>query len=429
MKEIKLFGTDGIRSPSDSELLSPNSIKRLGFILGFLYQPKKVLIAQDTRHSGAEIASNIIAGLKNFAVECSSLGVLTSGAMSFITQRMGYDLGIMISASHNPYTDNGIKIFNKNGYKISLEEEKKIEELYFSPEYELYLSHIKNSFDVFDDIKNYTIIFDCANGAASPIIDNLFANYKNIKIINNNPTGFNINLNSGTEYLASLKNAVLENKADLGIAFDGDADRVVFMDQNGEAIEGDAILALMAIELKKQGQLKDNQIAATIMSSPSLDLALKPHGILINKTDIGDKNVSDFLAKNNYSFGGEQSGHIVLHDHCHCGDGIIAACYFLSIFFKYKIPASKLFNFYQKTPKLLKDITVNKKSPLESLPKTSIAIKEANNKLNGQGRVLFRYSGTEMKARLLVEAKEERECQMIADDILAIFNSEQNSSN
>lgn len=425
MKEAKLFGTDGIRAPHDDLILNEDSIKKLGLILYFLYKPKKVFIGQDTRHSGQKIANNIISSLESCGVYCSFAGVIPTGTVSFITKEFGYDLGIMISASHNPYTDNGIKIFNKDGYKISREDEQKIENLYFNTETGYYISHIKNSFKIFDQIINYKIIFDCANGAASLIIDALFSQYKNIKIIKNKPNGYNINLDSGSEYLENIKKEVLKEQADLGIAFDGDADRVVFVNEKGEQIDGDAVLALMAIELNKQGKLKDHKMVATVMSSQSLDKALMPYNIVVFKTEVGDKNVSDFLAKNNYNFGGENSGHIVLHDHCSSGDGIIAACYFLEIFFNQNKQASNLFNFYQKTPTVLKNIMVNKKIPLEKLPNTTKAIIEANNELNGLGRVFFRYSGTENKARLLVEAPTENECHKLAKKIIDIFNSEQ----
>lgn len=451
MKENKLFGTDGIRANINNPILSKKSLIKIGEILGFLLThknenktPKKIIIGQDTRGSGLKIAESLAQGLMDFGIECHFIGVIPSGAISFIAQNYSYDLGMMISASHNPPTDNGIKIFDQNGYKISSIFEAQIENLYFYNNLSLrakseaiqqicsvfdnekfkYITYLKENFNIFSKIKNKKIVIDCANGAACEIIYELFKDFDNIKIINNSPNGQNINLYAGSEYPEEIKKAVIENKADLGIAFDGDADRVIFIDEKGQIVDGDAVIALIAIDLQKNNNLRDNQIVATIMSGPALDLNLKPYNIKVLRSDVGDKNVSKLLSENNNTFGGEQSGHLILHDHCHTGDGIIACLYFLSIFLYQEKALSQKMSFYKTNPRVLKDIIVNKKIPLSDLPKTNKIIHETNRKLGDQGRVLFRYSGTEPKARLLVEGTSEDQCHMIAKDIIDIFVEE-----
>lgn len=438
----KLFGTDGIRGNITAPPLWPENIAKLGRILGFMLKPKAapVVIGRDTRASGEYIEQALVSGILSMGVDCQLLGVLPTSAVAFHTRNAQAAMGIMISASHNPYSDNGLKLFDSTGHKISLAWEQDIEDQYFAagfindialmPGRIIYNSNTADEYvnfikDNFAKISGLNIVIDCAHGAAANITRRIFELLQlNVHLIGIHPDGKNINQNSGSEAPEILKAEVINRQADLGIAFDGDADRVIFVDERGQIIDGDAVLAIMAIHLKQANVLKSDTIVATIMSSLALDKALAPHGIKVIRAHVGDKLVAQKMREENLSFGGENSGHLILFPKLSTGDGIFFALMFLTILKQSSKTASALMSFFRPTPKLLKNIEVSKKIPLTELPKTQSVISKWNTDLKDNGRVLLRYSGTENKARLLVEAQTQSDCHTIANEIARLFGDE-----
>jgi len=443
MIKDKLFGTDGIRGRIDSDHLQPQNILKLGSVIADIINnndvKKAVVIARDTRSSGLYFENALIAGLTSKGIDCIILGVLPTGALASLTREKKAAFGIMISASHNPHQDNGLKFFDSNGFKISKELEEEIEKRFFDEALVKinletlpgkifiedaigpYLSKFNN---LREELKQRKIVIDCANGAASYIISEIFHQFSNIKLIGASPDGQNINLNAGTECLENLKKEVLKNEADLGIAFDGDADRVIIIDEKGLIVDGDILMAIMAIDLKNLGTLKKDTIVATIMSSKSLDNALAPFGIKVSRADVGDRNVMKRMCELGANFGGESSGHMIFSDKSSTADGIIIAMELIDIWLRDGRSFSDICSFFVPTPRVLKDIEVNKKPSLDLMPNTNKALIDANTLLKDSGRAFLRYSGTEMKARLLVEAQTENDCQKIAEKIIWEFHQE-----
>lgn len=443
----RLFGTDGIRSHISASHLMPENLARLGRVIGqiaFAINPTQasITISRDTRASGIYIEQALTSGILSAGVHCNMLGILPTAAVACATKMHGSTFGIMISASHNPASDNGLKIFDHLGFKINASLENLIEQHYFSKNSPIILPPKPGSLNYCSPQNNYEsvaasflnqfllkdlkIVVDCAHGAASAIAQSLFARLglKKLTFIGIASDGLNINKDCGSEHPGLLQATVKEQKADLGIAFDGDADRALFVNERGEIIDGDAVLALLAIHEQKTGDLKKNTLVATIMSSVALDQALAPYGINVLRTDVGDKFVAQKMAAEGYSFGGENSGHMIKFPETTTGDGIMSALLFLKIMSEQALPASKLMEFYAPTPRLLKNIRVEQKVSLQNLPKTKEAVLQANDLLHGHGRVLFRYSGTENKARLLVEAQNQEQCLSIADKIATLYEAE-----
>lgn len=453
MGKERLFGTDGIRGHIDSLRLQPENMVKLGRIVGYLAKKSShrpvITIGRDTRASGIYLEHALIAGISSVGIDCHLVGIMPTALMAHCAKLNQSAFGIMISASHNPYHDNGIKLFDGSGFKIDEDTEQLIEQIYFEshhiPTAEMpgkiihheqaeksYLSMLGSAFGADFSLHGLKVVVDCAHGAASSLASPLLSSFGvHLTLLGNSPDGLNINRGFGSEAPDQLRAEVKKHNADLGIAFDGDADRVVFIDEQGEIIDGDAVLALMAIYAKKSGRLHKNTVVATIMSSVALDKTLAPYDIRVVRTNVGDKLVAHKMTEEALSFGGENSGHLLFFPYSTTGDGIFSALEFLRILKLSLLPASKLKEIFQPTPKLLKNIKVNHKIPLHELPKTQQAIEQANASLNGAGRVMFRYSGTEDKARLLVEASSQEECQQIALAIAYQFSTEsgQNSEN
>ncbi len=444
-----LFGTDGIRAYINDPILTPENFTRLGRILGAIIRDKPpvsgkrlVSIGRDTRASGQYLESGLVAGLTSMGIDCELLGIMPTSAIAYCSQLSQSSFGLVISASHNPSHDNGIKIFGSNGFKLDENTEHEIEMRFGNYIGDISLNPGKVSFNhnANDDYlellkkvhkpsllaRKLRLVVDCAHGAASRIAIHLFSylGYE-ARIIGASPDGHNINRGFGSESPGKLKSQVLNNKADLGIAFDGDADRVIFINEKGELIDGDALLATFAVHLKKQGRLAKNTLVSTVMSSIALDHALEPYDIKVERSHVGDKWVSKALVDGGFSFGGENSGHLIMLPETSTGDGLFSALQFLNIINESTLPVSELTGFYKPTPKILKNFAVTKKTPLNQLPYTQTAIDLANQKLQQYGRVMFRYSGTENKARLLVEASSQAECHSIADSIMREFEKDQ----
>lgn len=445
----RLFGTDGIRGNVSSSAILPENMTRLGRILGFITKTRSthastcaVTIGRDTRASSTYLEHALIAGITSMGVDVLSVGVMPTSGVAHCTTTFKTPFGVMISASHNPYYDNGVKLFDELGYKINAAMEQEIERYYVGDETLCEkISHQPGKMEIRSDGKAHyetmltknmphslngiRLVVDCAHGAASTIAQELFAKLgANAVIIGASPTGLNINRDFGSEAPHTLQREVRAQNAALGIAFDGDADRVIFVDERGELIDGDAILAIMAIDQQQQYGLKHNVMVSTVMSSVALDMALAPHNISVVRTQVGDKYVARMMQEHDYSFGGENSGHVILSPDTTTGDGLFAALRFLSILTRAHTHASVMMSFFKPTPKLLKNIEVSTKIPLSEMPNTTRKIAQANESLLTSGRVMFRYSGTENKARLLVEAKTTSDCEKIADDIAMIFMQE-----
>lgn len=450
-----LFGTDGIRASIHASIMCPEHITRFGKVLGQLCRRNifagrdntddLVVIGRDTRASGLYLEHALIAGFLSQGIHVKLVGVMPTAAVALNTKLLRARLGIMISASHNPHHDNGLKIFDGLGFKINDEQEQTIEQKFYDTDATLppadiigpthvinvddaaenYVRMLSKVFPIPNSLHGMKIVVDSAHGAASPLAARVFTHFGcNVVMIGAEPNGSNINRGFGSEAPEQIRNAVIREQAQCGIAFDGDADRAIFIDEHGHAIDGDGILALIAIDLKAQGKLNGNALIATVMSSVALDRAVAPHNINVFRTTVGDKAVAAFIRANNYSFGGENSGHLLLYPYTTTGDGLLSALKFLHILKEKAVAASRLLDFFTPSPRLLKNIVIDKKIPLVHLPRTQTAVETMNLSLKDHGRVMMRYSGTENKMRVLVEASTQEDCLLIANQIADIFCQE-----
>lgn len=426
---MKLFGTDGIRGKA-GEFLNAELAMRLAMAAGIYFRKNSVtnliLVGKDTRRSGYMIENAIVAGLTSVGYNVRQIGPMPTPAVAFLTQDMRCDAGIMISASHNPYYDNGIKFFDNTGLKLDEAREKEIEKIYNSNELILnakkqcmdigvskriddvigrYIVHIKNSFPKDKTLHNLRVVLDVANGASYKVAPTIFNELgAEVFVINDKPDGKNINEDCGALYPQNLANEVKRLRADIGFAFDGDADRLVVVDECGEVINGDILIGILALFLKKNHALKNNKIVATIMSNFALDNFLAKNGIEVKRCSVGDKFVIDLMRSENANFGGEQSGHLIFSDYGKTGDGIASALQFSSYLLQSGKKASEISKIFKLYPQILTNLKVTNKKPLEKIK----GLKELINELKGLNiRTLFRYSGTENLIRLLLEGEDE----------------------
>jgi len=433
----KYFGTDGVRGLAGRDV-SPTIAYRIGRFLGQYPSGKqnRVLIARDTRISGEMLASALIGGLTSSGSNIFTLGVSTTPSVSYLVLKHDFDFGIMISASHNPYFDNGIKIFNRSGEKleesIELEIEQYIDNLlddlprmtgkeigrlthahYLVDEYLDYIaSKAVGKFD------SYHILIDCANGSASELIDPLCRRL-GIKadIINNTPDGLNINDMCGSTHIKGLQDKMKANGYDFGMAFDGDADRLLMIDNAGNIVDGDAMVYMAAIDKKRRGILKDNKVVLTVMSNIGVKLALKRAGIEILEVPVGDKYVQAALKKEHLVLGGEQSGHLIFFDDMNTGDGLLSMVKMLNIIAASGERLPDLLTDLKIFPQMLKNITVTNKKEVMDHPGVRRIIASAEAKLASQGRILVRPSGTEPLIRIMVEAPTIEICRQLVDEV------------
>lgn len=438
----RLFGTDGVRGIANEYPMTAEMAMQIGRAIAVLCKNgnhrHKIIIGKDTRISGYMFETSLSSGICSMGVDIMLVGPLPTPAISFITQSMRADAGIVISASHNPYQDNGIKIFSRDGFKLPDEIEEKIEELVFAASMDSlrprpdsigkafriddasgrYIQHLKNTFPQEMTLDGLKIVVDCANGAAykvAPIVfEELGANVISTGI---EPDGININRDVGALHPEHISELVKKHKADIGIALDGDADRVIICDENGQIVDGDQIMAINSIDMSKNGKLKKNTVVATVMSNMGLELFLKEKGIKLVRTQVGDRYVVEHMRNNGLNFGGEQSGHIIFMDYLTTGDGILAALQTLSVMKKENKPLSELGKIIKKFPQVLINFKVKEKKDLSQIPEVSKAIKRAEKILKGRGRVLVRYSGTELKARVMVEGEDKVKIEKIANEI------------
>jgi phosphoglucosamine mutase len=443
----KLFGTDGIRGKAGDFPLNEPTVRTIGRSLAIQYRqqlgrPPQFVSGRDTRESGSWIEKAFHTGAIDGGAVCESAGVITTPGVAYITKAFDFDAGIVISASHNPYQDNGIKIFAPDGKKVGGETERKIEHDIFAPSWDIaesdlaevddsraaeyqhaYVEHLEA---VFPKLKldGMRIVVDCANGASSHLAPELFGELgAQVISINDQPDGKNINKDCGSLHLDALCEKVVDEGADFGVAFDGDADRALFVDEKGNVIDGDGTLWIMARFLIDEGDLDNRTVVATLMSNIGLELALAAAGVKLERTAVGDKYVLDELLRSGSDLGGEQSGHVIFPKQSLVGDGMMTALFVLNAIVSAGKPFSQMTDGFTRYPQILVNVAVREKRPFEDVPAISTASRQVEGELAGNGRLLLRYSGTENLARVMIEGKDqeiiERQANELADVIRA----------
>jgi phosphoglucosamine mutase len=439
-----LFGTDGIRGEAGKYPLDTETVRIIGSSLAAHLkqqssQTVSIVIGRDTRESGEWLEEALIEGAAGAGVECFSAGVITTPGVAYLTRLRQADAGVVISASHNPYHDNGIKIFAPSGQKIADKVERHIEadilakknvgtgvaELSTISEEELrshYLKFLTEEIGAGLGLGSLKLVIDCANGASSQLAPALLEKLgAQVVAINAEPNGRNINLNCGSLHIESLQKRVLAEHAHLGVAFDGDADRALFVDADGKFVDGDATLWVLANQLKEQGRLKGDVVVATVMSNIGLEIALRSIGIELVRADVGDKYVLEELLKRGASLGGEQSGHIILPALSLAGDGMITALCLLRAMTESGKSLQDLTTGFQQYPQVLINVRVREKVAFDNLSGVREAVDEVQERLSQNGRLLLRYSGTELLARVMIEGANQGEietyAQLIAGEI------------
>jgi phosphoglucosamine mutase len=442
----QLFGTDGIRGVAGEFPLTAESTYLIGQALGHdlvRANPRPtVVIGQDTRESSSWIADRIMEGLASSGCEVHSAGVITTPGVAFLARSGKYAAGVVISASHNPWTDNGIKVFSGDGYKLPDAHELAIEKEIFSllenpaqlkppaakaatslpGEAELRQAYIDwLSRNVKTDLSRLTILVDCANGAATAEAPELFRKCRiRAELLNADPDGRNINEHSGALHPEVLAASVAQKKGrvDLGVTFDGDADRALFSDAEGRVVNGDAVLLLAARDLQSRGLLRESTIVATTMSNMGLEIALRKSGIQMLRANVGDKYVLEEMVKRGAILGGEQSGHIIFRDgEATTGDGLLTALRVMEIMARSGKPLAALVSDLKIFPQTIQNVRVREKIPFDRVPEIQTAIEKAERELGGNGRIVVRYSGTEALARVMVEAESQEQMQALAQNI------------
>jgi len=431
----RIFGTDGVRGIANVEPVTAESALKLGRAAAYMFKTVeqrvagqsrcKIVLGKDTRLSGYMLENALSSGILSMGVDVLFIGPLPTPGVAYVTRSLRAEAGIVITASHNAYSDNGIKFFRADGYKLDDKIEREIERLVFSGEIEnirptageigkavriddalgRYIEQAKSSFPRGMTLEGLRIVVDCAHGAAyksTPcVLRELGAE---VIVFGNQPDGKNINKECGSMHPALMCQKVWEHRADVGVAHDGDGDRVLLCDEQGSLIDGDDIMAIASLDLLEQGALDEKTLVSTVMSNAGLDTAIKKAGGRTVRTAVGDRNVIDEMLRGGYNFGGEQSGHIIFREHSTTGDGLIAALQILRIMKAKQLPLSKLSQCWTRFPQILTNIMVRDKRPFEELENIPSLVAEAEAELKGEGgRVFLRYSGTEPKARLLVE--------------------------
>ncbi|MEM4390584.1 MAG: phosphoglucosamine mutase [Candidatus Diapherotrites archaeon] len=438
----KLFGTDGIRGKANCFPMIPELMVSLGKALAKYFSAGSkpiVVLGKDTRVSGYMLETALTSGLVSAGADVFLVGPLPTPAIAYLIKSFNADFGIMISASHNHYEDNGIKVFDSKGYKLSDSQEEEIEALLeknsFSPKdigkaYRIqdakgrYIEYAKSTINNMP-LEGFKIVVDCANGAAYDVAPSILKELgAKVIPINCQPNGYNINLNCGALEIDQLSKRVVSEKADLGIALDGDADRVVIVDSSGKKVNGDYLLGLISLDLKNSKRLNKNKVVATIMSNSSLEVFLKENGISLVRTKVGDRYVIEAMREQNLSFGGEQSGHIIIGQHNTTGDGIIASLELLKVMKSKNLKSTAFSSIFKLNPQVLVNVKVSEKIDFVQLPNFRKKLEEAEKELQNNGRVLARYSGTENVARIMVEAKSEKKAKKIANDLAKCLESE-----
>ncbi len=451
----KLFGTDGVRGVANIEPVTAETALKLGRAAAHVITRlsrqtgrhvgrPKIVIGKDTRLSGYMLESAMVAGITSLGVDVLLIGPLPTPGVAYITRSLRADAGIVLSASHNPYEDNGIKFFRHDGYKLDDAIEHEIEDLVFNGAIDSirptanaigkatriddalgrYVEFAKASFPKGMTLESLKIAVDVGHGAAyksSPCILNELG--AEVHVFNNKPSGTNINADCGSTHPGEIQRLTLESGASVGITHDGDADRALLCDENGELVDGDEIMAIAASHMLRDGTLVDSTLVATIMSNRGLDETLKNAGGKLIRTQVGDRYVLEEMLRCSYNVGGEQSGHMIFRDYSTTGDGIVSALQILRIMVETGKPLSELKQCLHKYPQAQRNIRVREKPPIESISPVVAAMKEAETFLNGDGRILVRYSGTEPKVRILIEGRDKDAIESHASRIEDAFKS------
>jgi phosphoglucosamine mutase len=444
---IKLFGTDGIRGVANTHPMTPELVlsvgRALSRVLGGGTEQPRFVIGQDTRISGDMLAHALVAGISSSGAQAELLGVLPTPGIAFMTRATGANGGIVISASHNPYQDNGIKIFSAQGCKLPDDTEAEIERIVLSGE-SFYagssicetgrVSGVADAAERYSDFlktcgpgrpgpfANIHVVLDCANGATYQVAPRVFSEFgAAVETINAHPNGKNINANCGSQHPEALCRKVVAQGAHLGLAFDGDGDRLIAVDETGDVLSGDRILAICARQLQKKGHLAHNTVVSTVMSNIGLGEALKVLGIRHVQAQVGDRYVMQAMQSTGAVLGGEDSGHMIFAAHQTTGDGILSAIKLVEALIDESAPLSRLKEIMRVFPQVLINVAVRSKPVIETVPEIASAVQEVENALAGKGRVLVRYSGTQPMCRVMVEGptqeKTEQFCRMISDAI------------
>ncbi|MCX5871252.1 MAG: phosphoglucosamine mutase [Deltaproteobacteria bacterium] len=443
----KLFGTDGIRGVANIYPMTTEIAMQVGRAIAFLVKDRahghRIVIGKDTRISGYMLENALAAGICSMGVDVLLVGPLPTPGIAFITTSMRADAGVVISASHNPFQDNGIKIFSRDGFKLSDEYEAEIEELIFSQKMAAlrpvadevgrarriddakgrYIVFLKNTFPQKFTLDDFHIVLDCAHGATYGVAPHVFEELgAKVTTFGVNPDGTNINKDCGALHPEHMAEVVRQTGADIGLALDGDGDRLIVADEKGRIIDGDHVMAICAAELLKQRKLKKKTLVATVMSNMGLEVAMQQMGGRMVRTKVGDRYVVEEMRKNGYSFGGEQSGHLVFLDHITTGDGILAALQLLAIMKKQHKPLSELATVMENFPQVLKNVRTSSKIDVGHIPDFTATVRVMEQRLGDTGRILVRPSGTESLIRVMVEGQDAPLIQAMADELCAMVS-------
>jgi len=442
----KLFGTDGVRGVANQDPMTSEMALRIGRAAAHIFRdtPRKhrIVIGKDTRLSGYMIESALTAGLCSMGMDVLLVGPVPTPGIAFLTRSLRADAGVVISASHNPYEDNGIKFFGRDGFKLPDEVEKRIEDLIFTgaidgirptaseigKAYRIddaigrYNEFVKSSIPRGMDFSGIRLVVDSANGAAYKIGPRILTELgADVISLYDHPSGMNINQGCGSLYPEVISRATVANNARIGIAFDGDADRTILCDEHGTVVDGDAVMAICALHMMKEGRLKQNTLVSTVMSNLGLELAMQKAGGRLVRAAVGDRYVMEKMIEGGYNLGGEQSGHIIFLDHNTTGDGLISALQILSIMKLTGRPLSELASCMKTYPQILVNVKVKERRDLTSIPEISKRMAEIEKHLSGTGRLLLRYSGTEPKVRIMIEGEDQEEIKELAEDLAGII--------
>ena len=445
----KLFGTDGVRGVANEEPMTPETVVKLGRAAAYLFKTKagrhKIVIGKDTRLHGYMLECALTSGICSMGVDVLLVGPLPTPGIAFITRSVRADAGIVISASHNPFEDNGIKFFSGEGLKLPDDMERRIELLIASGEIDRirpraaelgkayrindaagrYIEFAKGTVPKGVAFHGLKVVIDCAHGATYKVAPAIFRELGATVIpLNIQPNGVNINDGCGSLYPEVVSEAVLKHKADVGVSHDGDGDRAILVDETGAVLDGDHLLAILALDLKSRGVLRSDTVVGTVMSNVGLDLCLKEAGIAVVRAPVGDRYVLEEMLRHGVNLGGEQSGHIVFLDHNTTGDGVVTALQLLALMAKHQKPLSQLRRCMTAVPQVLLNVRVAEKQDFESLPAVQAAIANAEAQLDGGGRVLVRYSGTEPVARVMVEGRDAEQVERLARSIARAVEKE-----
>ena len=443
----RLFGTDGIRAVAGESPLDPVTVRRFGLALARVLRDVRdhdchVVFGRDTRESGPWLRDAVARGLVAGGAEATDAGVISTPGLARAVQTSDFDAGVMISASHNPFRDNGLKVFDENGIKLSDTVEQRVEALILDegiedpgegaievplrPElHESYVRYLEGVIDPGDRFRDVRVALDCANGAAFEIAPEVFRHFgAEVVVFGNEPSGKNINLACGSTHLDKLRRAVGETGCDLGIAFDGDADRALALDKQGRLVDGDHILYLAGRQMHREGRLRGDAIVATIMSNLWLEQRLKQEGISLQRTKVGDKYVLERMIEENLVLGGEQSGHVIFRDHATTGDGILTGLVLLDTLTAGDESLEQIIEGITPCPQVLLNVRVREKPDLREHEKIGPAVERVEEALRGTGRVVLRYSGTEPLARVMVEGESAAAVREHAESLVELIRGE-----